>query len=144
MRLFLDANVIFAAAISPDGRCSALFQLASARYFALLSSPHALEETRRNLTAKYPEALTRLEGDLIPKLTIVGEAPLSRVNWAMEMGLPWKDAPILATAVENRADLLVTGDKTHFGSFYGQVLEGVTVVDLREAIARLLNEEQLS
>ncbi|AKV71181.1 MULTISPECIES: PIN domain-containing protein [Microcystis] len=144
MRLFLDANVIFAAAISPDGRCSALFQLASARYCALLSSPHALEETRRNLTAKYPEALTRLEGDLIPKLTIVGEAPLSRVNWARSMGLPWKDAPILATAVENRADLLVTGDKTHFGSFYGQVLEGVTVVDLREAIARLLNEEQLS
>jgi hypothetical protein len=38
----------------------------------------------------------------------------------------------------------ITGDKTHFGSFYGQVLEGVTVVDLREAIARLLNEEQLS
>ncbi|MBE9075532.1 PIN domain-containing protein, partial [Microcystis sp. LEGE 08355] len=107
MRLFLDANVIFAAAISPDGRCSALFQLASARYCALLSSPHALEETRRNLTAKYPEALTRLEGDLIPKLTIVGEAPLSRVNWARSMGLPWKDAPILATAVENRADLLV-------------------------------------
>jgi predicted nucleic acid-binding protein len=143
MHLFLDANVIFAAAISPDGRCSALFQLASAGYCALLTSPYTLEETRRNITAKYPEALTRLEQDLIPELIIVGEAPLSRVNWAMEMGLPLKDAPILATAVENRADLLVTGDKTHFGPFYGQVLEGVTVVDLREAIALLLNQEKL-
>ncbi|NEO96565.1 MAG: PIN domain-containing protein [Moorea sp. SIO3G5] len=28
MRVFLDANVIFAAAISPDGRCKALFDLA--------------------------------------------------------------------------------------------------------------------
>ncbi len=143
MRLFLDANVIFAAAISPDGRCSALFQLASAGYCALLTSPYALEETQRNITVKYPEALTRLEQDLIPELIIVGEAPLARVNWAMEMGLPLKDAPILATAVENRADILVTGDKTHFGSFYGQVLEGVTVVDLREAIALLLNQEKL-
>ncbi|MHC5910007.1 MAG: putative toxin-antitoxin system toxin component, PIN family [Nostoc sp.] len=140
MRLFLDANVIFAAAISPDGHCSALFKLASAGYCALLTSPHALEETRRNITAKYPQALTRLEQDLIPKLTIVGEAPIARVNWAMEMGLPLKDAPILATAVESRADLLVTGDKTHFGSFYGQELEGVTVVDMREAIALLYPE----
>ncbi|MBR8835106.1 MAG: putative toxin-antitoxin system toxin component, PIN family [Stigonema ocellatum SAG 48.90 = DSM 106950] len=143
MRLFLDANVIFAAAISPNGRCSALFQLASAGYCVLLTSPHALEETRRNITAKYPEALTRLERDLIPEVVIVGEEPLSRVYWAIELGLPLKDAPILATAVENRADLLVTGDKKHFGSFYGQVLEGMTVVDLQKAIARLLNQEKL-
>ncbi|MCC5617732.1 hypothetical protein LC605_22100 [Nostoc sp. CHAB 5836] len=54
----------------------------------MLTSPHALEETRRNITAKYPQALTRLEQDLIPKLTIVGEAPIARVNWAMEIGLP--------------------------------------------------------
>ncbi|MDF5723220.1 MAG: PIN domain-containing protein [Rhizonema sp. PD37] len=141
MRLFLDANVIFAAAISPEGRCSALFKLASAGYCALLTSPYALEETRRNVTAKYPEALTRLERDLISQLSIVGEAPLTRINWAMEMGLPLKDAPILATAIENRVDLLVTGDKTHFGSFYGHVLEGVEVVDVREAIARLLHQE---
>ncbi|KAB8314593.1 PIN domain-containing protein [Tolypothrix campylonemoides VB511288] len=140
MRLFVDANVIFAAAISPDGRCSALFQLASQGYCALLTSPYALEETQRNLVAKYPDALTRLELSLIPDLIIVKEAPLPRVNWAMEMGLPLKDAPILATAVENRADLLVTGDKTHFGSFYGQVLEGVAVVDLREAIARVFTK----
>ena len=141
MRLFLDANIIFAAAISPNGRCSALFQLASADYCALLTSPHALEETKRNLTVKYPKALTRLDRDLIPKITIVKEAPLPRVNWAMEIGLPLKDAPILATAVNSRSDLLVTGDKMHFGSFYGQVLEGVRVVDLREAIAILLKSD---
>ncbi|MEH2293167.1 hypothetical protein [Nostoc sp.] len=56
------------------------------------------------------------------------------------MRLPLKDAPILATAVESRADLLVTGDKTHFGSFYGQELEGVIVVDMRQAIALLYSE----
>ena len=144
MRLFLDANAIFAAAISPDGRCSVLFQLTSVGYCTLLTSPHALEETRRNITAKYPEALTRLERDLIPEVIIVGEAPLSRVNWAIELGLPLKDAPILATAVENRADLLVTGDQKHFGSFYGQILEGVTVVDLRSCIALLLNQDKLT
>jgi predicted nucleic acid-binding protein len=143
MRLFLDANVIFAAAISRDGRCSVLFKLAAAGYCALLTSPHPWEETRRNIKTKYPEALTRLEQDLITQVIILREAPLARVNWAMEMGLPLKDAPILATAVENKVDLLVTGDKRHFGSFYGQMLEGVTVVDMQEAIARLINPEKL-
>lgn len=139
MNLFLDANVIFAATISPDGRCSVLFELAKQGYCSLITSPHAMEETRRNLTAKYPTLLNRLETDLIHHLRIVQEASTTTVDWAITQGLPLKDAPILAAAIESGVDLLVTGDKTHFGFLYGQTLEGVKIVSPQEALLQLLS-----
>lgn len=51
---------------------------------------------------------------------------------------PTKDASILVAAVGCKAELLVTGDKTHFGLFYNRVLEGIEIVDLRTALERLI------
>jgi predicted nucleic acid-binding protein len=61
VQLFLDANVLFAAAISPKGRTQALFVLTEAGYGTLLTSGFAVEEARRNVARKYPEARQRLE-----------------------------------------------------------------------------------
>ncbi len=117
MQLFLDANVVFAAAISPEGRAQALFALAEAGYGTLVTSSFAAEEARRNVERKYPGALVRLEG-LLNKCWIVPEGTPVRLAWAHDF-LPSKDAPILAAAVEVSADLLVTGDRAHFGALYG-------------------------
>jgi predicted nucleic acid-binding protein len=57
MRIFLDANVLFSAARNPDGNCAALVRLAGRRRCALLSSRFAIEEARRNLALKSPQAL---------------------------------------------------------------------------------------
>lgn len=137
MRLFLDANVLFTAAHNPAGRSAAIFGLARAGVCSLLTSPHALEEARRNLRLKYPSALADLE-----RLAAVGsvepEAPSKDVAWALEQGLPLKDAPILAAAVQGRCDVLVTGDRTHFGPLYGRRLRGVEVLSPADALARLL------
>ena len=59
-RLFLDANVLFAACWQ-EGRAQALLELAPRAKVLLLTSPHALEEARRNLEAKRPEALECLQ-----------------------------------------------------------------------------------
>jgi hypothetical protein len=59
-RLFLDANVLFAACWQ-EGRARALLKLAPRAEVLLLTSPHALEEARRNLEAKRPEALDCLQ-----------------------------------------------------------------------------------
>jgi len=136
VQLFLDANVVFAAAISPEGRAQALFALAEAGYGILLTSSFAAEEARRNVERKYPGALAQLE-DLLSRCRIVPEGTPPRLAWAHDF-LPPKDAPILAAAVEAGADLLVTGDRTHFGALYGRVLEGTEVVSLAEGLARLL------
>ena len=52
--------------------------------------------------------------------------------------LPAKDAPILAAAVEAGAELLVTGDRAHFGALYGRTFGSTEVVSLAEGLARLL------
>ncbi len=137
MQLFLDANVIFAAAISPEGRAQALFVLAQAGYGTLITSSFAAEETRRNVERKYPHVLNRLE-QLLNQCQTVPEAPPSRVVWAT-LWLPAKDAPILAAATEAQCELLVTGDRAHFGERYGRTFEETEVVSLAAGLARLLS-----
>ncbi len=137
MRLFLDANILFTAAHNPDGRSAGLFRLARVGRCTLQTSPHALEEARRNLRVKHPEALALFE-PLLERVSLRPEAPATLVEWALEQGLPPKDAPILASAVEARAHILVTGDRTHFGFLFGRRLRGVEVLAPRDALARLL------
>lgn len=136
-RVFCDANVLFAAAISPEGRSSALFVRAARGGHELLVSPHVFEEARRNVSARYAESVDRLDGTLIPQLSVVSEAAPDLVAWARERGLPPSDAPVLAAAVQSGADVLTTGDRTHFGHLFGRRLRGVKVVTLREAFALL-------
>jgi len=137
VRLFLDANVLFTAAHNPEGRSAAIFQLARAGVCRLVTSPHALEETRRNLRLKYPGAVDALER-LVELAAVEPEAPPTDVAWAEEQELPLKDAPILAAAAQARCDVLVTGDRGHFGSLYGRRVRGVEVLTPADALARRL------
>ncbi len=43
------------------------------------------------------------------------------------VALPEKDRPVLAAAIRLGCDVLITGDKTHFGSLYGSRVRGVAV-----------------
>ncbi len=140
MRVFMDANVLFAAAISPQGRSAVLFLLAGQGLCTLLTSPHAITEARRNLEGRYPEALERFEG-LLQIVTIVQEATPSRVGWARRQGLPEEDAPILAAAADSRAEILVTGDRAHFGPLFGRTVEKVQVLRLADALSLVLKEK---
>lgn len=137
MRLFLDANVLFTAAHNPEGRSAAPVALVRRGFCSLHTSPHALEEARRNLRLKLPEREPTLETILGP-VSVESEASTALVNWALEQGLPLKDAPILASAVGARTDLLVTGDCKHFGALYGSSLLGVEIVTPAEALSRLV------
>jgi predicted nucleic acid-binding protein len=137
VRLFLDANVLFSAAQNAEGRAAALFRLAGRGYCALIASPHAIEETRRNLELKHPKLLPRLER-LLRAVVVCPECSPENAEWARAEVLPDKDAPILGAAAQAGADLLVTGDRTHFGRLYGRSLRGVLVATPAEALARVL------
>lgn len=137
-RLFLDANVVFSAAISAQGRCRGLFRLVNGGYCRLITSPHALMEVERNLGVKHPQSLLVYQGELLPLLEKVRESPRELVEWAMTLGLPLKDAPILGAAVAASADVLVTGDLRHFGNLYDQTLRGVRVLTPQSALALFL------
>ena len=133
MRLFLDANVLFSGAHSPGGRARGLFSLAESKFCELVTSEHAIGEAKRNLAMKTPTTEEDLE-ELLKQVTRVAEGGPSLVAWAAGLGLPENDAPILASAAAAGADLLVTGDRRHFGHLYGKTTGRVRIVTLREAL----------
>lgn len=137
MSLFADANVLFSAAVTPQARSSTLLRIVGSGDHQLLASRHAIEEARRNMSARYPEAAQRLE-ELVVQVRVVPDAHPELVGWCQELGLSLGDAPILAAAIQAGADVLVTGDRRHFGHFFGQTLRGVRVLSLRDALHELL------
>ena len=137
MRLFLDANVVFSAAQNTDGRAAAIFDLCRKGHGTIMVSPHALEEARRNIDLKYPDARSKMEL-LLDDIEVCQECSRENAEWAAAQRLPEKDAPILGAAAQGKADLLVTGDRAHFGHLLGKTLRGVLIVTPAEAFARLL------
>jgi len=138
MRLFLDANVLFSAAWSSGSRLEILFALADAGLCVLTSSAFAIDEAQRNLATKRPESLQRL-AELLVLVERVPEAAASECRWAVEQGLPPKDAPILAAARQAGADVLLTGDATHFGHLYDSPVGGMRILRPADALALLLD-----
>lgn len=118
-RVFLDANILVSAAWRAEGGLLALWQLPKVQ---LLTSGYAIVEADRNVIT--PEQRTRLHR-LVQGVEIVDE-PLS-TQLPAGIVLPAKDVPVLLAAIDSRAKYLLTGDKDHFGKYYGQEIEGVTV-----------------
>ena len=136
MRVFLDANILFSAAKS-DGAVRALLRLLLERGHAGVVDAYVVAEARRNLLAKGSVAIDVLEA----LLTHLEQAPAAPVVSALadELGwLPEKDRPVLAAAIRLRCDVLVTGDRTHFGAAYGRSFSGVAVHSPRSLAERLL------
>lgn len=132
MRIFLDANVLFSAAASESG-IGRLVELVIAEH-AAVTSDFAMEEARRNVELKRPQWDAGL-CQLLPQLDIVPS-----VLFALPVELEEKDRPILCTAIRAGCDLLVTGDRKHFGHLYDQTIEGVTVVSVLELAQRVASQ----
>ena len=137
MRVFLDANVISAAAHWPQGRARALFRLAVAGRCELVASEHTILEARRNLVLKSPQGAETLDA-LLKSVERVAEAGPRTVEAAAGHELQDSDAPILAAAIAAGADFLVTGDRTHFGHIFGSEVGGVRIASPAEALETVL------
>jgi len=140
LRLFLDANVLFSAAYRDGSPALLLFDLASAGRCRLLTSAFAWDEAQRNIRLKSPERSQALNA-LREQLEYAPVPDAQAILDAAEQGLPDKDAPILAAAGVAKADILVTGDRTHFGHLYGKAIGRLRVLTLRETLARLLEAQ---
>jgi uncharacterized protein len=137
VKLFLDANILFTAAYSEKGISHALFRLASAGRCALVTSAYAAEEARRNLALKAPAFSAEYER-LLRQVTVVPEPSATTIARMAALPLADKDTPIMAAAVECRAEALVTGDRRDFGHLYGQTVEDVLVQNPTDVLDRLL------
>jgi len=137
-RVFLDANVLFSAALTKSGVARALFGVAEKRGdITLLTTGYAVEEARINLERKAPRALHDLRG-LIASITVPEEPPMQLVQRLAPLVPDPRDAPILAGAVFAGADLLVTGNTRDFEALYGTRVHEVLVLRPRDALDLLL------
>jgi len=137
MLVFLHANMLFSAAWKDDSDSALLFDLTGAQFCELITSRLAVEEARRNMAYKRPARQLALER-LVVQTRVGNEPAETYLTAAREHGLPDKDMPILAAAMTQRADLLVTGDRRDFGHLYGSSPGEVQVINLVWAIKRLL------
>jgi uncharacterized protein len=123
VRIFLDANILFSAAKSA-GAIRQLLQDLHADGHALVADEYVATEARRNIDAK-------ASGDAVQYLqALLTQIEVSPVLYpamaqATVLWLPEKDRPVLLAALALKCEVLVTGDRMHFGSGYGQTFGAV-------------------
>ena len=139
MRVFLDANILFSAAYRDRSELLVFFDLARAGVVELCASAFAIEEGRRNIALKRPDRIATYER-LIACLAPPPPPASEHLAIAEETGLPPKDAPILAAALAVSADLLVTGDRTHFGHLFGRSIGQLVVHRPTDALSTILRD----
>jgi predicted nucleic acid-binding protein len=68
--------------------------------------------------------------ELMREVAVVPDVPVSEIPEPVDR--PDKDAPILAAAIAAGATHLITGDRRHFGPFFGERIGGVLVLPPRD------------
>lgn len=121
MRVFLDANVLFSAS-RPGSVTRLLFDAAVEYSESCVTNRHALEEARRNIEAKRPAWISGLE--FVRRHSSLSAA----FQRNLSLDLPPEDIPIAAGAVGSHCSHLWTGDRRHFGAFFGHAIHDVRVV----------------
>ena len=135
MRIFLDANILFSAAKS-DGTVRRLLQLLLDAGHECWVDGYVTEEARRNLAVKALGSDAALHA-LLPKMKVADLHPSGPAPDSL-LALVEKDRPVLAAAIRSGCDALVTGDRAHFGRFYGKTLAGVAIHSPRSLAQMLL------
>ncbi|MFA5828958.1 MAG: PIN domain-containing protein [Candidatus Gracilibacteria bacterium] len=115
IKLFLDANILFAATASISGGSRALFDLAQKKLISLVSSEYALHEAKINIEKKLGHEKLVDFYKLVSWLTDVYKKPLTKSELsAFQEIIVAKDIPILAGAKKLEVDFLITLDKKDF------------------------------
>ena len=138
---FLDANVLFSAVYRPQSAPRLLFDFASAGLARAVTSAYALEEARRNLALKAPDAIPAWER-VRSNCTLCPSSSNETLEWSAAQIMA-KDAPILAASIDARCDWLVTGDRRDFGNLFSSIQRSVLVISPSEALRRLIDQLQI-
>ena len=128
MRIFLDANILFSAAKS-DGAIRYLVEQLHRDGHTCCADGFVAEEARRNLTIKAPLGLPYLDA-LLSQIPVASAQPTD-IELQATLPLPDKDKPVLAAAIRQKCEALITGDRSDFGRHYGKRIHGVKIYSPR-------------
>ena len=140
-RVFVDADVLFAGAVSPSeaGASLVILRLAEITLIKALTSQQVIVEAERNLAAKLPQVLPEFRLLVSRCLEVVSDpvpADLARYAGAAHA----KDLPILVAAAREGYPWLVTFNTRHYqpGHASVNVLQpGEFVLQVRDLLTRL-------
>jgi hypothetical protein len=134
VKLFLDANVLFTAAHNPSGKAAFVIEIAREGFWEVTASRFAIEEARRNLEIKFPKAVESLES-LLEHVDVADAV----VDEPCPIDLPEKDRPIFLSASRAGCTHLLTGDRKHFGRFFGDSRKtaGIVIQTVADFLAAL-------
>lgn len=113
-KVFLDANILFAAAYSSRGGSRKIIRKGIAGELVTIVSSTVLEEAIRNLQQKAPTAVETFMifvGALNP---LIAEEPSTKEVEEVDQYINPEDAVVLAAAIKAESDYFVTLDKKHF------------------------------
>lgn len=116
VRIFLDSNVILSGLLSDRGAPRIILDLLCLKlpFVVGLTGQYNLIEIERNISKKIPEVFPVYKAYL-PKLNLeIIPLPLQNEVKRFSGQVSDKDVPVLVSAVNGKADFLVTGDKKDF------------------------------
>ena len=114
IKVFLDANVFFAAAYSSTGGSFYILELARKDKITVFTSRLAVKEAEKNLRDKASEEVLDRFYNFMSEIDIKfveANRDLAKRKFAKIAGE--KDAPILAAALKSGAKFLITLDRKH-------------------------------
>ena len=115
IKVFLDASVLVAASASVNGASAYILHLARQRKIQAFVSEDALGEAVKNVNLKLGDiGKERLNAYLIRANLKLVISPEVEAIALCEKFIHFKDAPILAGAIAERVNILLTLDRKHF------------------------------
>lgn len=121
MKCFLDANVLFSAANKSSQMHRLILRLSENH--SLITSDYAREEAIRNIRAK------RSDWKYGFATVMVSVNVVQSIDRAIDgLEIAQKDRPILATAIAENCERLITGDKRDFGHLFQTTVHGVIIL----------------
>jgi predicted nucleic acid-binding protein len=111
--VFFDADVLIAGSASREGASFILLQLSELGLIKGFTSPKVVDECRKNLSNKLPDAQPAFEQVLSTALTVQENPSEKEISNYRKMAHE-KDVPILAAALKTDAQFLVTFNTKDF------------------------------
>ncbi len=114
IKVFIDTSVLIAGVASVAGASAAVLDLCESETVQMVVSRQVLVEADRNFSAKLPNLVSPYRQFIrVLAPLMVDDPPPTAVKKASALVGP-KDAAILAAAIEEKVDYLITLDKKHF------------------------------
>jgi len=140
-RIFIDADVLFAGAASPNEHSASnlILRMAELTLIEGITSIQVITEVERNISAKMPRALPAFRMLVSRGLKVVQDPDPAELVEKIGLADP-EDLPILVAAVREDCTLLATFNVRHYQPGYPSLAvlkPGDLILRIRYLLARL-------